>query len=600
MAMEQQNKWIRVFISYSRVDSEFAFRLRADLEASGFATWMDPNLGSEGGQNWERMIQEAIDSCQAMVVIVSPDSAKSEWVHTEYRYFLDHYGDQQKNPLIPAYFRTVDQFPIVLQIKQWIDFRQDQGSKDPYQDSLYRLILSLSKAPESPILQPIPNAPRASSPANTTPGSDKPVYPSVAPTPEFSPEIQGWIAGVFKARGEGNLTDEEYFLKRLVGSGNPQVPDTYQQRLKTVSDQTNQQRINELRKQAQVAVAAKQWRVAIGAWQAILALAPSNNPAKEGVRQARTEFAKEAFDAGEFDDAVGAWQALVKDARAIEARTGLRTALFARADDAWLKGDWTRAAESWEAIRTLPSTYENSKYNSDLRREKEADKYIDEIKKNQNAADRYLTAHRLLAVDNVPGARAALKDLYTVAPNYGDPAGIASRVAIYVPKTLVDHWIEKGPTLKADERAQKHLHAWLAPSFVIALFYCPLNYLAAAITSAIRAGDWWTGTMLANSFKLAWMSFLLSIGLLLLCGIIIRRFRSVLNAQRGALQFTVAMFFALMLAIPACWLVALWLFTGFQENMDSVTLGIIIGASAGGIITAFITFITFLVNAGDF
>lgn len=145
----------RVFISYSRVDSEFAYRLRADLEASGFPTWMDPNLGSEGGQNWVRMIQEAIEGCQAMVVIVSPDSAASEWVQIEYSYIRKQPGKL----LVPVHVRTTEPFPIDLGNKERIEFRDDQGGKDWYQTGFTNLVRSLAKAPKLPKLAPIPKAP---------------------------------------------------------------------------------------------------------------------------------------------------------------------------------------------------------------------------------------------------------------------------------------------------------------------------------------------------------------------------------------------------------------------------------------------------------
>src|SRR5215467_12588482 len=75
----------KVFISYSRANSEFAYRLRADLEASGFPTWIETaRLGAEGGQEWLRVIQDAVDSSQALVVVVTPTSVQSKYVHMEY------------------------------------------------------------------------------------------------------------------------------------------------------------------------------------------------------------------------------------------------------------------------------------------------------------------------------------------------------------------------------------------------------------------------------------------------------------------------------------------------------------------------------------
>src|SRR5690242_5280918 len=90
-----------VFISYARTDSEFAYRLRADLEASGFSTWIDTaKLGTEGGQEWLRIIQDAVDSCQAMVVVVSPISVQSRYVHMEY-----HRAQRQGKLVIPLHYQ---------------------------------------------------------------------------------------------------------------------------------------------------------------------------------------------------------------------------------------------------------------------------------------------------------------------------------------------------------------------------------------------------------------------------------------------------------------------------------------------------------------
>ena len=76
----------RVFISYARADSTaFVDRLEGDLKAQQFHPWVDRH-GLEGGQEWMEIIQDAIDACQALVVVMSPAAVQSQFVRMEYRY----------------------------------------------------------------------------------------------------------------------------------------------------------------------------------------------------------------------------------------------------------------------------------------------------------------------------------------------------------------------------------------------------------------------------------------------------------------------------------------------------------------------------------
>ena len=73
---------LRVFISYARDDSTaFVDQLERDLKAQQFYPWVDRH-GLEGGQQWLRTIQQAIDGCQAPVVL-SPAAVQSQYVHME-------------------------------------------------------------------------------------------------------------------------------------------------------------------------------------------------------------------------------------------------------------------------------------------------------------------------------------------------------------------------------------------------------------------------------------------------------------------------------------------------------------------------------------
>lgn len=59
-----------VFLSYAREDAEAAERLRADLDARGFAVWMDTKRLLPGEQ-WEQKIRESIRSHDFVVICLS-------------------------------------------------------------------------------------------------------------------------------------------------------------------------------------------------------------------------------------------------------------------------------------------------------------------------------------------------------------------------------------------------------------------------------------------------------------------------------------------------------------------------------------------------
>jgi TPR repeat protein len=68
---------LRVFISYSRDDIDFADQLTAALELSGFECFIDRE-GVSGGEEWKRSLGNLISEADTVVFVLSPDSAVSE------------------------------------------------------------------------------------------------------------------------------------------------------------------------------------------------------------------------------------------------------------------------------------------------------------------------------------------------------------------------------------------------------------------------------------------------------------------------------------------------------------------------------------------
>ena len=68
---------LRVFISYSRDDLEFADQLDAALNAYGFECVIDRH-GISGGEDWKRRLGNLISEADTVVFVLTPTSARSE------------------------------------------------------------------------------------------------------------------------------------------------------------------------------------------------------------------------------------------------------------------------------------------------------------------------------------------------------------------------------------------------------------------------------------------------------------------------------------------------------------------------------------------
>lgn len=108
------------FFSYSREDSEFALRLAEELKSAGAKVWID-QLDIEPGLRWDEAVDDALNDCPRMLVILSPISLKSENVRDEVSFAL---GKQKR--VIPILYRECE-IPFRLARLQHIDFRTDYG-----------------------------------------------------------------------------------------------------------------------------------------------------------------------------------------------------------------------------------------------------------------------------------------------------------------------------------------------------------------------------------------------------------------------------------------------------------------------------------------
>src|SRR5262245_3908712 len=118
-AAQVGEKRLKVFISYSRKDSDFADGLEAAFTACGFETLIDrQNIAT--GEPWQDRISKLIAEAGTVVFVISPDSVSSpvcEWETDE--------AERLARRLLPIVYRSVDGGLVYkcLSRLNWLDFR---------------------------------------------------------------------------------------------------------------------------------------------------------------------------------------------------------------------------------------------------------------------------------------------------------------------------------------------------------------------------------------------------------------------------------------------------------------------------------------------
>lgn len=136
----------RVFISYCHEDGDFSDTLRSKLEAAGIPTWQDTDL--YGGQQWRVEIDLAIRDAPAVIVVLSPESVRSDYVNYEWAFALGAGVN-----VVPVLLRagTAALHPA-LQSRQFLDFSNRLSR--PW-DLLFRAVKGIgSQAPQTTVRVP--------------------------------------------------------------------------------------------------------------------------------------------------------------------------------------------------------------------------------------------------------------------------------------------------------------------------------------------------------------------------------------------------------------------------------------------------------------
>lgn len=117
---------MHIFISYAKVDTQpLALRIRDALRSvNGLTAWMDESL--ESGEDWAVQIQDEIDRCDLMLVLMSPDVNRA----SEPRSFVlreIHYAQDNRKAILPILAQKT-KIPVQLAGIQFVDLTQNQAT----------------------------------------------------------------------------------------------------------------------------------------------------------------------------------------------------------------------------------------------------------------------------------------------------------------------------------------------------------------------------------------------------------------------------------------------------------------------------------------
>ena len=104
---------LKVFISYSRKDEDFAQELLAGLELAGFAPYLDKQ-DIVAGEDWQARLGRLIEAADTVVIVMSRDAVASERCAWE----VERAATLKKR-LLPIVWRRVDEAHVPPRLKQF-------------------------------------------------------------------------------------------------------------------------------------------------------------------------------------------------------------------------------------------------------------------------------------------------------------------------------------------------------------------------------------------------------------------------------------------------------------------------------------------------
>jgi TIR domain-containing protein len=113
-----------VFISYPRQATKDAATLAGALRDKGVTAWTASDSLATGDTDWKSEIYQALDSANAVVFLVLPQTTPSAWMQEEYMKALESYWSGKTRLLVPLLVGTAEP-PSFLRDWQSVSIRKE-------------------------------------------------------------------------------------------------------------------------------------------------------------------------------------------------------------------------------------------------------------------------------------------------------------------------------------------------------------------------------------------------------------------------------------------------------------------------------------------
>jgi len=111
----------KLFLSYANSDRAIVREIATGLRAHNIDVWFD-ELSLAPGAEWVREIARGLDSADALVFFISPNSVGSGWAKQELQIALHRQFSEKNMSIIPVLLADADVPPLLRSI-QWLDMR---------------------------------------------------------------------------------------------------------------------------------------------------------------------------------------------------------------------------------------------------------------------------------------------------------------------------------------------------------------------------------------------------------------------------------------------------------------------------------------------
>jgi hypothetical protein len=124
-----ERKKVKIFISHSSKDKEFARLLRNSLHAENIDTWFDED-DILVGDDFIQSMEEGLEQSDFIAIVLSPNFETGPWAQKEYRTALTEQINKGNTKILPVKFKDSN-LPAMLRSISHADFSKDydQGLK---------------------------------------------------------------------------------------------------------------------------------------------------------------------------------------------------------------------------------------------------------------------------------------------------------------------------------------------------------------------------------------------------------------------------------------------------------------------------------------